>query len=237
MIARQVGEAGSGHRQPFGAILVEPMAAGFKAGMGDAFALQAGHIGQERHHIRRGQPGCDLVMRGGHPQRADAGGIVPGQLPQLPGQLCRAGLAIGAGDGDRGGRKWPEELRCQPGEQCAGFVCGNVQRAGHLRLWPRHHRNRTMGNGGGDEILPIHPGALKGTKNRAPGHLAMVEGKAGHLSGAAAGPQIGQPGHQCPPLGCGRNRPLVSRSRVTSGTTPNCGPMRSTMRLMAGAIT
>ena len=39
--------------------------------------------------------------------------------------------------------------------------------------------NRARLDGGGDEILPVDGGALKGAENGSGGDLAMVDGKAG----------------------------------------------------------
>src|SRR3546814_8070129 len=54
MIARQVGEGRRRNRQPFGAILGKAMARSLQRGMGDALALQARHVGEEGHDVRRG---------------------------------------------------------------------------------------------------------------------------------------------------------------------------------------
>ena len=180
MIARQVGEGAGRNRQPLGAILVEAMARRLERGMGDALALEARHVGEEGDDVRRGEAGRHLIDRGGDAQRPDRGRLVAQHAPQLARQFDRAGLAIGAGDGDGHIREWREIARGQLREQAAGIGVGDMHRALDLRLRPGDDRDRTRLHRIGNKILTIDAQALKGTEDGARRDLAIVDGKTRH---------------------------------------------------------
>ncbi len=215
--------------------------------MADAFAGQAGHGGQKCHHIGRRQPAgavacADLVVAGGDTQGADAGSALAGQIPELPSQFRRAGLAVGAGDRHRDRREWRKESRCQLRKYRTRIGIGNVQRPGDTGFRPRHHGDGTSGHGSGGEILAIHPGASKCAEDIARRNLAVIQRKASDSRVAAAGHQIAKPdaarrhSYSFTSDGAG-NSPVRSRSRPLSGATPSGGAMRSMMRRTAGAAT
>ncbi len=180
MVARQIGEGRGRDGQAFGAILRQTMARRLERGVGDAFALEARHVGQEGDDVRRGEAGGHLVDRGRDAQRADGGGMMAQHPPQLAGQFHRAGLAVGAGDGDGhiGERR---EIACgEQREQAAGIVVGDMDRTIHPGFGPRHYRDGARAHGVGDEILPIHARSLKGAEDGAPRNLPVIDREARH---------------------------------------------------------
>src|SRR3546814_11319729 len=74
MVTAQIRERACLYRQTFGAILRKAVAGCFEGRMRNAFAPQTRHVGKERHDVRRGEAGRDLVHGGGNAQSADGGG-------------------------------------------------------------------------------------------------------------------------------------------------------------------
>ena len=245
MVAGKIGEGCGRDRQTLGAILVEPVARGFERGVADAFTRQAGHGGQKRHDIGRRQAAGAIargnaVITGGHAQRSDAGSAVPCRLPQLAGEFGRAGLAVGAGDGNRGGREGREIAGGQRGKGPAGIGVGDMDSAVYPDFGAGHDGDGAGGNGGGDIVLTIHPNALEGAKDGAGRDLAVIKRKAGDdfITGfACIGEERAEPHRYSLASTAAGSRPVRSRSRLGSGTTPKGGAMRRMMLLMVGATT
>jgi hypothetical protein len=137
VVARQVGE-GAGHdRQPFVAVLRQAVARGFVGDVSDAFAREPGHVREEGHDVRRGQPGRDAFVGGGHPERADRGRAMAAHAPDLPGHLDGRGLAVGARDRDDRLGNRAEELRRELREGPARLRVGEVRGARDFGLRAR----------------------------------------------------------------------------------------------------
>ena len=238
MVARQVGERCCGYGQAFGAILVKPVAGGFKAGMGDAFALQPGHVGEERHHIGRRQPRRHLFTGRGDAQRADAGGDMTGLAPELTGQFGGRCFAVGAGNRHGNGWEWRKKLRRGVREHGARFVGMNGKGARHRYAGAGDNGDGAGGDGGGNEVFTIDARAAERAEHRAGRNLAMIKRKAGDDRRAPASKKAPQTHRYS--LGTSwmlASRPLTSISLSASGWTPRIGPMRSMIRVMAGATT
>ena len=249
MIARQVGEGAGQDRQPFGAILVEAMARRFEGGVGDAFAAQARHVGEEGDDVGRGKAGRHLIDRGGDAQRADRRGFMAQHPPQLAGEFDRAGLAVRAGDRDGDVGEGREEARRQLGEEAAGIGVGDMECAVHLRFGAGDDGDGAGPDRFGNIILAIDAQALKGAENGARRDLAIVDRKTGYgrVEVASGVHRFGdldiqlldkrpEAHHSFSFSPCSSGiRSEISTSRRSSGITPSIGPVRSTTRLTTGA--
>ena len=114
--------------------------------------------------------------------------------------------------------------------------------ARHLRLCPRHHRDRSTRNRGRNEILAVDFCALKRAEDGPRCNLAVIDGKAGYSRvTASCDTQPGALGegsehHSPPPLPTNGERSDMSMSRVSSGMMPSSGPIRVTTRPTIGAV-
>ena len=234
MIAPEIGEGSRRDGQSLRAKLGEAVARGFEGGVRDPELRQARHVGEEGDDVRRGEAGRHLVVGGGDAQRADARRRVPGHAPQLAAELDAGRLAVGAGGGNDGLWKGPEEFGRQPREFAARLLGGDLDSAFDPGLRPRHDRHRAGRYCRRDEVLAIEAGAAKGAEHRARRHLAMVDGKTGDGRIVVASGQRAEP-HQClesPTSGISSD---VSMSRFSSGIMPSSGPVREITLATTGA--
>ena len=66
MIAAEIGECSRCNARAFRPVLMQPVAGRFIGYVGDALALQTGHVGQEGHDVRRRQSRDHPLVRCGH---------------------------------------------------------------------------------------------------------------------------------------------------------------------------
>ena len=97
-------------------------------------------------------------------------------------------------------------------QSLARIVVGDVHRAVHAHLGACHHGNRTAPHRIGDEVLAIHPRAAERAEDRAGRHLAVIDGKTGHLRRLVPAGDLAQL-HR-PPLTA---RPAACRSGPATG--------------------
>ena len=243
VIARQVGECRGSDRQPLGAKLGQSVARRFERDMAQPFAGETANIAQEGDDVGRRQSGRYGVVGGGHAERADRRRAVPGEAPQLTGQLDRRGLAVGPGDGDGYGRKGGEEPRRHPRKQPPRLGVGEVGDAVDPGRRRGDHGRGSRSDRGGNEILAVDPRSRKGAEHRARRNLAVIDGEAGHRARRVGGGQrrarceVVEPHSFSGALATSPSMPETSISCSRSGAIPRIGAIRATILATLGAVT
>ena len=241
VVAAQVGECPGGNRQSLVAILAQAMARRLVGDMGDAFAREAGDVGQEGDDVGCGQPGRNAFVGRGHAKGADRGRAFTAHAPDLPRHLDGRGLAVGPCHRNDRGRHRAKELCRETGEGAARHGIGEVRRPFDRALGPGHHRDSAAGHRRRNEVLTIDESALEGAENIARGDFAVVDGEARNIrtgrTSCIESHRLREGGqlHSPPPAPTSGLRSDKSMSRLASGRTPSIGPMRGISRPTIGA--
>ena len=240
VVAAEIGEGAGRNSHPFVAILREAMARRFIGDMRHALARQTAHIRKESHDVGRGKPGRNAFVGRGNAQRPDARGALARHAPDLARHFDGRSLAVGPRHRDNRFGYGREELCGDTGEGAARFVIGDMDCAFDLRFGSGYHGNRAGIDGVCDKIFGIEASAAEGSKNRARGNLAVIDGKTRYFDvrhfGSFKSGLAYQPFelHCCAP-GISGAMSEISTSRELSGCTPRIGPMRGTRRPTIGA--
>ena len=179
MIAREIGEARRRKPHAIQPKLVQPVRGRLDRCRGHAGPGQARQRLGQGHRIGRREAGSARAAGGDHAERAEARGLLPGGGQDLPQELGRAGLAVGAGDGDHGPGLRTGLQRSQPGQRLAGFGGGDDGDPGPSGAGRRQDRRRPLRHRVGDEGPPIHPRAGQRRIEHAGPDRAAIGGDAG----------------------------------------------------------
>ncbi len=182
MIARQVGEGGSGDIRAIEAELVETMAGGFQRQMFDAIVLQLREQAVDFHRVGRGVFQRDFARGRDDADGAQAGGALAEHSPDLAQEHRDRGFAVGAGDGgDCFGLRAIEFGRRARQSQARVFI-GDEAHAQFLgvagRIGARQNGDRAALHRVGHEFGAVRLRSRKGCEQIALFHLAAVARKA-----------------------------------------------------------
>ena len=118
--------------------------------------------------------------------------------PDLARKFDRAGLSVGAGDGDRHIRERRKETRGKLREKLARIDGGDVDRSIHLGFRTGNDSNGTSPHRFGNIVFAVDTQTLKGAENGARRDLAIVDGKTrdGRVEAASGAYRFGDLGIQ-----------------------------------------
>src|SRR6266545_1798697 len=117
MIAGEIGEGAGGKLDAIDAALLKAVARGFEREMGDTILGKGGEDRMQLDQVRCGVLEDFSAARAHHADRAEACGFEALPGPKLAHERGNRGLAVGAGNGDRGLRLEAEEARSDQSEK------------------------------------------------------------------------------------------------------------------------
>ena len=192
VVASQVGKPSRRDPCAVQAELVQTVRRRLQGGVLHAGAGQPRKAFRQADGIGGGEPGTRREARRDQAQRAEAGGLVTGQGPDLAQEFHGTGLAVGAGDGDDGSGLRSGQQRRDSRQPLAGFAVEQQRAFGHpVRPGGASRgedRHGAPPHGFGDESAPVCLGPRQRGEQIARHHLSAVGGHAGDV----------QTGHRAP---------------------------------------
>ncbi len=129
MIARDIGEGAGGERHAVDAALLQAVARGFEREMGDAVVGKRGENAMQLDRVGRGVLEHLGPARAHDADRAETGRLVSLRRPELAQEGRDRGLAVRAGDGDRGFGLATEEPRGDRARRRRGSLSSMIAHA------------------------------------------------------------------------------------------------------------
>ena len=195
MIARQIGERGSGQAHSVETELVEAVRGGLHRSVLNPCTRQPRERLCQRNRIRRGQAGTGIEPCGEQAECAETGCGLSPRTPQLAQELHGAGLAVGPGDRDHDTGLAAGETRSKLGETAPRLRILQQRPRRHTR-WPLGTSRREHGDGTsryriGDEGTAINATARQRREEISGAHAATVRGDAGDFQATRIPPGSG----------------------------------------------